>query len=259
MKSFLLFTLLTLALFSCKEATPPQQEVKVEKIQPEIPEEDTFPYDTLQGMYMGDFGGAPIRIIINYASASNAIGYNIHKGLQRNIMGEVVRSGDSIQVILAEPGDNKYDGVFTINFIGIDIKPTGTWVANDESIPSQDFKLEKIIREESDSDEVTMHNFADIFGEVGDKYGTYNFEHDGYVVLKHYKDISDDEDVQWDMQQYTEIKGSWELNGDKVTINWEPNPVYKSGKLVLEVIHFDEYGEYLLRENEDHELWMMWF
>lgn len=257
MKSFWLFALLAFTLFCCKEATPPKQEVKVEKIQPDIPEEDTFPYDTLQGMYMGDFGGSPIRIIINYVSASNAIGYNIHKGLQRNIMGEVVRSGDSIQVILSEPGDNKYDGVFSINFIGIDNEPTGTWVANDESIPSQDFKLKKIIADDSKKDGVTIHNFAKIFGEMSDKYGHYVFEEDGFVLLKHYAD-NDDEDVDWDMQQYTEIKGSWELNGEKVIINWEPNSIYKSGKLVLEIMDY-EYGEYSLRENEDHQLWMMWY
>ena len=102
---------------------------------------------------MADFGGSSILIILNYVSGQNAIGYNIHKGLQRNITGKVSRSGDSIQVTLNEPGDNKYDGIFTLDFIGIDKSPKGNWTANDPKIPSQNFKLKKIDQKENNNND----------------------------------------------------------------------------------------------------------
>ena len=80
----LLFGFLIVTLMSCEDKTIIQEEIKINKIEAEIPQEDNFHYDTLQGMYIGDFGGSDIRLIINYVSNKNAIGYNIHKGLQRN-------------------------------------------------------------------------------------------------------------------------------------------------------------------------------
>lgn len=246
---------LAITIIACQDKKPAQQKVEVEKIAAEIPEEDTFPYDTLQGMYMADFGGSPIRIMLNYVSGSNALGYDLHKGLQRNIMGSVTRNGDSIQLVLSEPGDNEYDGVFTLNFKGIDSKPTGTWVANNEKIPSQNFTLEKIIyTQDSETDEITIANFADKFDVLTDTLGEYHFQNDGFVTLKYYPDNNKD----WDKQQYKEIKGSWDLNGDKVTINWEPNSIFKGNKLELTIQKYSEY-EYALKGEGNHELWMMWY
>lgn len=255
MKPALSVLLFATLLFSCQQE-PPKQEVKVEEIPAEIPKEDTFPYDTLQGMYMADFGGSPIRIVLNYVSSTNAIGYNLHKGLQRNITGSVTRAGDSIQLILSEPGDNEFDGVFTLDFIGMnDGSPKGKWVANKEGLPNQNFKMKKLESKKSDSnEEVTVMNFARIFSEMSDTLGEYQFNDDGFVLLKYYPD----KDVAWDQQQYEEIKGSWDLQGDKVIINWEPNSIFKGNTLTLEIKKY-EYGEYSLKGEGKHELWMMWF
>ncbi|XOV69089.1 MAG: hypothetical protein ACFHU9_07865 [Fluviicola sp.] len=255
MKSYILMIAAGFALIACKDQKPPKQEIKIEKVEAEIPELDEFPYDTLQGLYMADFGGSPIRIALNYVSGTNAIGYNLHKGLQRNIMGSVTRSGDSVRLVLSEPGDNKFDGVFTLQFNGIDSKPNGKWVANNEKIPGQEFTLEKIVFDEnSESEEITMFNFADKFGEMSDTLGQYTFMEDGFVTLKYYPDTQKD----WDQQQYREIKGSWDLQGDKVTINWEPNDVFKGNRLDLTIHKYGEY-EYSLKGKGDHELWMMWW
>ncbi len=255
MKSYFLILAVGATLIACKDKKPPKQEIKIEKVEAEIPEEDTFQYDTLQGLYMADFGGSPIRIALNYVSGTNAIGYDLHKGLQRNIIGSVTRSGDTIQLVLSEPGDNEYDGVFTINFMGIDSKPTGSWVANNEKIPSQEFNLEKVVfDQDSESEEITMFNFADKFGDMSDTLGEYSFSKDGFVTLKYYPD----EDLDWDQQQYEEIKGSWDLQGDKLTINWEPNDIFKGNRLDLTVHKYGEY-EYSLKGEGEHELWMMWW
>jgi len=255
MKSFYLILSTCLLFIACQEK-PKEQEVKIENIEAEIPDEDTFPYDTLQGMYMADFGGSPIRIVLNYVSGSNAIGYNLHKGLQRNITGNVTRSGDSIQLVLSEPGDNEYDGVFTLTFLGMnDNTPSGTWEANNKKIPSQKFTLKRIDQPENESnEEITITNFARIFSQMSDSIGEYIFSEDGFVKLQYYPD----KDLDWDKQQYEVIKGSWDLQGERVIINWEPNDIFKSNKLELTIKKY-EYGEYSLIGNKGHEIYMMWY
>ena len=95
MKRIIYSCLILLLIASCKEKEAPKEVLTINNIPAEIPETDKFDYDTLKGMYTGDFGGSDIRIILNYVSQNNAIGYNIHKGLQRNLSGNVSRSGDS--------------------------------------------------------------------------------------------------------------------------------------------------------------------
>jgi len=255
MRIFYSLCILTITLVSCSEETVVKDEVTVEKVEPTIHPEDNYDYDTLRGMYIGGFGGSDIRIILNYISKKNVIGYNIHKGLQRNITGKVSRSGDSVQLVLAEPGDNEFDGVFTINFIGIDDQPYGSWESNSGEIPKQEFKLKKIIQS-TDRDEVTVANFADIFYYVRDSIGEYSFNDDGLVILEYYKDQDNDEDRA--MAQMQQLKGSWSLKGEHVTINWEPNDIFPNNILELDVNVIDaEYGEYSLIGKDDHELWMM--
>lgn len=258
MKMFLLLAVATVFFVSCAEKAPKEASVKVDKFNAEIPEEDTFPYDTLQGMYMADFGGSPIRIIINYVSGKNAIGYNIHKGLQRNIMGKVTRSGDSIQIVLAEPGDNEYDGVFTLNFVGIDKAPKGKWVANNKKIRSQTFTLKKVEanNKEKKEGEIDITNFASVFAQMSDSIGEYNFLDDGLVILKYYPN----NDLSWDQQQFKELKGSWELEGKNVTINWEPNKLFRGNKLELKIVPSEyEYEPPHLEGPNGHNIYSMWY
>lgn len=253
MKSFFLILGTVIALCSCQEQ-PVEQELTIEKIAAEIPDEDTFPYDTLTGTYMGDFGGSPIRIKLNYVSGSNALGYDLHKGLQRNINGTVTHEENNIVLVLSEPGDNPYDGIFTISFKGIDTAPKGVWVANNKDIPNQEFTLEKINYDtRGDHDEITVANFANHFSNMSDSIGEYHFMPDGYVTLRYYPD----NDKEWDQQQYEEIKGSWGLKDEQVTINWEANTIFKGNRLDLTIYRYDEY-EYSLKGQGGHELWMTW-
>ena len=253
MTRILLSTLLFSLLVSCGNDSVIQEEPYIELIPAEIPDKDTFKYDTLQGMYIGDFGGSDIRIIINYVSQKNAIGYNIHKGLQRNINGKVTREGDAVQLILREPGDNKYDGVFTIKFNGVDPNPTGIWESNSGEIPSKQFSLSKIIKQKFDYEApVTTENFHQFFDYVSDSIGDYRFFEDGLCILQYYPD-SEEVDANI-VKQYLEIKGSWSLDGTALTIDWQPNEIYKDRKLILEVIE-SEWGERTFENENDDEHW----
>jgi hypothetical protein len=246
MKYFIAFISSSLFLASCGEKEPITEDVvEFEGVAAEIPEEDLFDYEALAGMYTGDFGGSDIRIIVNYVSKTNAIGYNILRGLQRNISGRVTRSGDSVVVALAEPGDHKFDGVFELLFIGNDPEPKGTWISNSGKIDEQKFSLKKMEAEESgypDGDtkisESNLHNF---FSDAGDTIGDYSFKSDGLVIFSYYPGgYSYGHEEKQSQQQMKTIQGSWSMAGKKVTISWEKNSIFPKPQMVYTI----NQGEY---------------
>lgn len=252
--------LLSILFFSCSESAS-VDEINAKKVEATILPEDDYDYDTLQGMYVGGFGGSEIRIILNYVSLKNVIGYNIHKGLQRNLTGKVSRSGDTVQVVMFEPGDNEFDGKFTINFIGNDLSPYGSWESNSGKIKKQEFKLKKIIRpekEDEDFDRVTLTNFSRIFNYVSDTIGQYLFNDDGLVILEYYEGKRNYDDPKRALDQMKQLKGSWSLKDNHVTINWKPNTIFPNNILELDIIKGEYEGQFSLKGKGDHELWNMY-
>src|SRR5688572_14078880 len=69
--------------------------------------------DKVEGTYIGDFKGSPIAITLNYVSDKHVTGYNVHKGLTRNVSGTIEAKEDGLHLQLSEPGNNPYDGVFS--------------------------------------------------------------------------------------------------------------------------------------------------
>lgn len=235
-------TLICLMLFSCSQDPVVNEVVEVEEIDPNMPELDDFDYDTLRGMYVGDFGGSDIRIIVNYVSQTNAIGYNIHKGLQRNISGKVRRSGDSIIVQMAEPGDHEYDGVFELLFTGIDKEPKGKWVSNSGKIKEKNFSLKKMEATENkffeEFDEINVANFHNFFGDASDTLGDYSFKSDGLVIFSYYpggRDHNYDNRGAARTEQLKEIQGTWSLDGKELTIDWAKNTVFPKSQMKYNV------------------------
>jgi hypothetical protein len=255
----LYFGLLLPLFFSCSEEPVVTDEIIVNQVEAVIPEEDTFDYDTLKGMYIGDFGGSDIRLILNYVSQKKAIGYDIHKGLQRNLNGNVTRSGDSVYIVLNEPGDNEFDGVFTLSFVGNGFTPTGVWESNSGKIPKQNFKLSKMIKPDlKDDDEINFANFADHFGYLSDSIGDYQFKDDGLCIFEYYpKSVKDDNEgneyTEARVEQLIEVRGTWSLNDKEVTIDWQPNKVFQGRKMILEIVE-TEWGEITL-EGDNHEFY----
>ena len=228
--------LLGILLFSaCNDSEPITKDViEIEGINADIPDADLFNYDTLQGMYFGNFGGSDIRIILNYVSKTNAVGYNIHKGLQRNLSGKVNRSGDSITVFMAEPGDHEFDGVFELLFIGEGSEPKGTWKSNSGIISPKEFKLKRVEPKEGmnweENEKITMANLHNYFGEANDTLGEYSFRSDGLVIFSYYpggywSDEYERSDVQRSKKQMKQIQGTWSMKDNYVTVAWEANKV----------------------------------
>lgn len=233
-----------IALFTaCEEPEPITKDViEIEGIEADIPDADLFKYDTLQGMYFGDFGGSDIRIILNYVSKTNAVGYNIHKGLQRNLSGKVQRSGDSITVFMAEPGDHEFDGVFELLFIGEGSEPQGTWKSNSGIISPKEFKLKRVLTKDGidweETEEITMENLHNYFSEADDTLGEYSFKSDGLVVFSYYEGGywgDDESEIERSKKQLKQIQGTWSMNGKFVDVAWEPNKVLPKLNMRYEV------------------------
>lgn len=252
MKRVLPIAIVALTFIGCSSNENKEPEVLVNRIPAVIPPEDNFYYDTLKGMYMGDFGGSDIRIILNYVSGSNAIGYNIHKGLTRNLSGKVERHGDSILIQMAEPGDHEFDGVFNLVFNGIDKSPTGTWESNSGKISAKNFDLKKVERNKEETDGLTAYNFSNYFSFLSDSLGNYHFERDGLCRYEYYPIVDDQE-----AEQLVEVNGSWSLTDSIVIIEWQPNKRFNKNRMVF-IARELEYGERYL-DGEGMELYGYWY
>jgi hypothetical protein len=49
-----------------------------------------------------------------------------------------------VQIVLNEPGDHEFDGVFTLYFVGNDYEPTGIWKSNSGKLKERNFNLSKL-------------------------------------------------------------------------------------------------------------------
>lgn len=245
MKYFVILFLFCCLIVSCGGNNDDSVSSKdVETEVNEVLSFEPFDWDTLKGGYLGDFGGSEIRINITYVSNKNVVGYNIHKGLFRNISGKVTETMDSIVLHMDEPGDHKFDGTFQIVVLKSDLSMHGTWVPFKKGLGKKVFSLEKIIIDKDDK-KLSNSNFSDYFYYVSDSLGSFYFDNSGFVKYKYYPKT---DNVNY-ADQLEEIKGSWTISGKNLLINWAENPVFPSRKSTFKVI-FDteEYNFELIGE-----------
>lgn len=250
--NFYLALLIAVIISSCgndnsgeasNEASIDLGEVQPENGTKEIVNYPVFDWDTLKGLYSGVFSGSEIRIKINYISDKNVVGYNVHKGLVRNLHGKVEQSMENIILHMEEPGDHEFDGKFVLT---VDRKTLGVnaiWTPNDSiKLQPKKMTLEKIVYEDDyDMEEgITESNFFRVFNYVYDEQGELFFHEDGLVVYRFYPN----RDSEAYNDQFEEIKGSWMWQKNGVVVNWEKNELFP-GPSHLQVIDEDEYYHYL--------------
>lgn len=206
--------------------------------------------DTLTGTYMGDFGGNDIRIVLTHIGKSHVVGYNILKGLRRNLSGSYINLGDTIQMTLSEPGDNEYDGIFELEIYRQDFSGEGKWKSNSGKISAKTFTLEKLPPFEyvENTDIFDNSNFASAYSWVEDSIGAIRFDDDGSCIYEYYPKF----DSKNRVEQKVEIKGSWTIKNNIVKIAWQANSIFPSRISEFEAVK-DEY--YYFLKNADRELY----
>lgn len=146
-------------------ATEEKVEVVEETLSPkeESPGENDSPIpnpkkeEPFLGYYVGYFEGVDmdfdkdpvpfnkITISIDSLSESILFGHSVVAGNERPFTGPYTMTEDSISVVASEPGDDRYDGVFTFTIDTRGEKVKGTWKANNKrlAVSSRQYDLEK--------------------------------------------------------------------------------------------------------------------
>ena len=202
--------LLALALFGCQQ---PQSSVT---------RSNTGISDDLAthmlGAYAGKYSKGMIRLFINYISGNTAAGYNFHKGLRRNINGQVEQKGGQLLFVLKEPGGNPYDGTFYLTLDTLSQKMTGKWIPTDTSkAHAGELNLSRV--NDPAKDELPDFITADWEGDLGH----LNFGTDGTVDLEYHPGDAEG-------SQLMTVHGNYEYQGDTIRIEWQRNtrtPVLK--------------------------------
>lgn len=188
----------------------------------------------LEGNYRGKIGDFTLLMSINYVSGKNISGYNIVRGNRRNIKGTVIQEGNVFKLEMKEPGNDKYDGTFTLTIDPKNNTGNGSWAPNDPKISSAlNVTLEKKAPRENPS------NY------LGEWYGdglTLDIREDGSVRLhgawyryNPEEEIANTTDV--------DIKGSWEeKENGKISLEWQKNPIFKTSKVTFYMDTTDMYA-----------------
>jgi outer membrane lipoprotein-sorting protein len=159
-------------------------------------------------------------------SDNHASGYNVHKGLTRNISGTIEATADGLHLQLAEPGNNQYDGKFDF------IIDTTNWMARGYWTPFKKgeeaaFQLKKkvVLKEEEQWDMIftdTLQNYITL-------------KPDGSCSYTYLADTTNTG------QEHT-IRGNYTREKGKVTVYWQKNNVFPQ-KSVFTLIETKPYKD----------------
>ena len=182
--------------------------------------------EKIKGTYIGDFKGSPIAITLNYVSDNHASGYNVHKGLTRNITGTIEATPTGLHLQLAEPGNNQYDGKFDFIIDTTNWVAKGSWTPfkkGDEAVFQMKKKL--LAKEEEQWDMIftdTLQNYITL-------------KPDGSCTYTYLTDTTNTG------QEHT-IRGNYTQEKKTVTVYWEKNRVF-SQKSVFTLIETKPYKD----------------
>ena len=197
-------------------------------------------YRQYEGTYQGDFGGTgDIRIVLRHVTGTHAIGYNLHKGLRRNMSGtmEEDKQFNVYSFILNEPGDNPYDGTFDFSISPAGTELTGSWKPlNNKDLKEKKFILKKVA---TDPDGAELNDGHPQYEIMSDTAGEFHFEPGGLCVYRYYPRQQDANNTA----QYEEIKGNWKKTDKEYIIDWQKNKIFPA-RSIFKIIHYDEASEY---------------
>ena len=199
----------------------------------------------VEGTYIGDFKGSPIAITLNYVTDRHVTGYNVHKGLTRNISGTIEAKEDGLHLQLSEPGNNQYDGVFNLVINTKNWTGTGTWKPLKKGeYAAFSFKKQAATTEEEQWGITFTDSLQNAFTLKPDGSCTYT-----YLA-----------DTTHTGQEIT-IRGNYTRDKKTVTVYWQKNEVFPQ-KSVFKLVERrpypdEEYVEKSLK-GEGKEFTQLW-
>lgn len=226
-----IFTLLCIcaALWACNE---PAKKTEAPKTAAKAAPVNSDNGHQLTGLYMGDFGGSPIYITINYAKDRNVAGYNTHKGLRRNLSGELEKDGNGWLLKLREPGDHPFDGVFTIRFNENFSEGKSNWQPlQADSLHEKDFVLKKY---------EANKNGEGLQGYYTTEHADILLDEDGSCVLQYYPEVS----AGVYAEQLLVVRGTWSSKKDTVQVSWQFNEQFGKRESTFIYYHTDREDDY---------------
>jgi hypothetical protein len=228
-----------LLMSSCGNVSDKAKTDVPEKKEKEIVK-NTFDTQQFIGEYVGNFGDGHIVITISYIQGKNASGYNLHKGLRRNIKGTVTEENGKYRFRMEEPGDNKYDGVFNFWLNPTDFKGKGIWTPNDKKqLKERSFELAKRERKTEEENPFLGYWDGDCILEINP---------DGLAFLTYYDDSNKRE---YEQPDFIKIKGQWIVQGETITIEWPKNSYNGGRKYVLKIRNDDELDVSVLTDGKE--------
>lgn len=173
--------------------------------------------DKIRGTYTGDFKGTPVSITLNYVTDVRASGYNVHKGLTRNLSGTVEATPAGLHLRLSEPGNNPFDGTFDL------VIDTATWTGKGTWTPLKKGEVTTFaVKKQAPLAEDEQYEM--VFFDTLQNYVT--LKPDGSCTYSYLADTTS-------TGQLLTVRGNYMKEKNTVTIFWQKNAVFPSGKSVF--------------------------
>lgn len=190
----------------------------------------TYKVENFEGSYTGSFDKGLITVVINYVNGKNVSGYNLHKGLRRNINGSLTEENGKFSFELKEPGDNPFDGTFSFTIDTTNFTLAGWWTPFDSTkTSSKQLSLAKKA--------AASRDYSDQLGSWIPASGTYatdtilQFDPQGTCQYNFYEKPGDS------TSQMITVKGNYAIQQDTVIIEWQRNDYTPDQKMKLVKLH----------------------
>ncbi|MVT44276.1 hypothetical protein GO495_27015 [Chitinophaga oryziterrae] len=180
-----------------------------------------------KGLYKGDFAGDPIYLTINFASGKHVAGYNVHKGLRRNLSGTMQQTANGWELVINEPGDHPFDGIFKLVFDSAFTSAKGEWKPLNvpSSLKEKNFTLARIEMPDNGADGL----YHDVLN--GD-HSDITFQEDGNCIFNYYDKINDSTFAE----QMNTVRGTWEKKDTTLLVTWHKTAQWDKDKSVFAIM-----------------------
>lgn len=181
-----------------------------------------------KGLYKGDFAGDPIYLTINFSSGKHVAGYNVHKGLRRNISGTIQQTASGWELVMNEPGDHPFDGIFKLVFDSAFTSAKGEWkpLNTPSTLTEKQFTLTRT-KATNDNDDDDISNYYTLGGDHCD----ISFQKDGSCIFDYYDKINDSTFAE----QMNTVRGTWERKDSAILVTWHKTAQWNKDKSVFTI------------------------